>query len=224
MTQLPLGSFPLFNPPGDGRPPEATATLAQSYLDWIAHPNEDGYWKPWSIEGHFSDITVPALHIVAWYNLFQDGSFRNYIGIKAHGANEAARNGQKLITIVGGHAGNGPIIGDVDFGPDSKFDEDGATLDWYDYLFKGAKNQFAGKPVKLFVMGTNQWRDEDDWPVARARNTKYSCTPTARRIRCAATARCRRRRPDRRPRINTSSIRPTPCRRSAGRSAATVPT
>jgi len=173
MTQLPLGSFPLFNPPADGRPPEATATLAQYYLDWIAHPNEDGYWKPWSIEGHFSDIAVPALHIVAWYDLFQDGSFRNYIGIKAHGANEAARNGQKLITVVGGHAGNGPIIGDVDFGPDSKFDEDGATLDWYDYLFKAAKNQFAGKPVKLFVMGANQWRDEDDWPLARARITKY---------------------------------------------------
>ena len=173
MTQLPLGNFPLFNPPADGRPPEATATLAQYYLDWIAHPAEDGYWKQWSIEGHFSDITVPALHIVAWYDLFQDGSFRNYIGIKAHGANEAARNGQRLITVVGGHAGNGPIIGDVDFGPDSKFDEDGATLDWYDYLFKGAKNQFAGKPVKLFVMGANQWRDEDDWPLARARNTKY---------------------------------------------------
>jgi putative CocE/NonD family hydrolase len=173
MAELPLGSFPLFNPPADGRPPEATSTLAQYYLDWIAHPNEDGYWKQWSIEGHFSDITVPALHIVAWYDLFQDGSFRNYIGIKAHGANEAARNGQRLITIVGGHAGNGPIIGDVDFGPDSKFDEDGATLDWYDYLFKGVRNQFAGKPVKLFVMGANQWRDEDDWPLARARNTKY---------------------------------------------------
>jgi putative CocE/NonD family hydrolase len=173
MAELPLGNFPLFNPPADGRPPEATSTLAQYYLDWIAHPNEDGYWKQWSIEGHFSDITVPALHIVAWYDLFQDGSFRNYIGIKAHGANEAARNGQRLITIVGGHAGNGPIIGDVDFGPDSKFDEDGATLDWYDYLFKGVKNQFAGKPVKLFVMGANQWRDEDDWPLARARNTKY---------------------------------------------------
>src|SRR4029453_17458016 len=41
MTQLPLGNFPLFNPPADGRPPEATATLAPYYLDWIAHPSED---------------------------------------------------------------------------------------------------------------------------------------------------------------------------------------
>ena len=43
------------------------------------------------------------------------------------------------------------------------------TFDWYDYLFKGVQNEFAGKPVKFFVMGTNQWRDEDDWPLdARA--------------------------------------------------------
>ena len=56
------------------------------------------------------------LTIAAWYDIFQDGSLRNYIGVKAHGATEAARTGQHLIVIVGGHAGNGPRIGDVDFG------------------------------------------------------------------------------------------------------------
>ena len=29
------------------------------------------------------------------------------------------------------------------------------------------------KPVRIFVMGANQWRDEDDWPLARARSTRY---------------------------------------------------
>ena len=46
-------------------------------------------------------------------------------------------------------------------------------LDWYDYLFKGVQNEFAQKPVRIFVMGLNQWRQEDDWPLARATNTKY---------------------------------------------------
>ena len=76
-------------------------------------------------------------------------------------------------STVGGHAGDGPKIGEVDFGPDSHFDYDAATLAWYDYLFKDAKNEFAGKPVKIFVMGANQWREEDDWPLARAQATKY---------------------------------------------------
>ena len=46
-------------------------------------------------------------------------------------------------------------------------------LKWYDYLFKGVQNEFAGKPVKIFVMGANQWREEDDWPLARAQSTRY---------------------------------------------------
>jgi len=32
------------------------------------------------------------------------------------------------------------------------------------------------KPVKIFVMGTNKWREEEDWPLARARNTEVFST------------------------------------------------
>ena len=54
----------------------------------------------------------------------------------------------------------------MDFGPDAPFDENAITLDWYDHLFKGKQNEFAnGKPVKIFVMGENKWRDEDELAV-----------------------------------------------------------
>jgi uncharacterized protein len=173
MWELPLDTFPLFNPPADGRTLESLQNLAPYYLDWLAHPSYDDYWKALSIEEHFGDIQVPMLTIAAWYDIFQDGSLRNYIGVKTKGGSDAARRGQHLRVIVGGHAGNGPKIGDVDFGQASFFDEDEITLSWYDYLFKGAQNEFAGKPVKIFVMGANHWRDEDDWPLARAQATKY---------------------------------------------------
>ncbi len=172
MWQLPLTSYPLFNFPVTTGVPTSTADLAPYFLDWLAHPTYDDYWKRWSIEEHFADINVPILHIAAWYDIFQGGSLRNYMGIKAHGG-EAARKGQHLLMIIGGHAGGGRKIGEVDFGPQAPFNEDEVTLSWYDYLFKGAQNEFAGKPVKLFVMGTNQWREEDDWPLARAHSTKY---------------------------------------------------
>jgi hypothetical protein len=75
---------------------------------------------------------------------------------------------------IGGHAGGGRKIGEVDFGPAAaEFDENELTLKWYDYLFKGVQNEFGGKPVKIFVMGSNQWREEDDWPLARAQSAKY---------------------------------------------------
>jgi putative CocE/NonD family hydrolase len=172
--KLPLASYPLFNFSDPSAAPISTATLAPYFLDWLAHPTYDQYWKQISIEEHFGDINVPMLSIVAWYDIFQGGSLRNYIGIKAHGGSEAARKGQHLFVTIGGHAGSGRKIGEVDFGPAAaEFDESELTLKWYDYLFKGVQNEFAGKPVKIFVMGANQWREEDDWPLARAQSTKY---------------------------------------------------
>ena len=166
-AKLPLADYPLLDP---GTP----AGLADYYVDWLAHPAFDDYWKQLSIEDHYSQIQVPALHVAAWYDLFQDGSLRNYMGIKAHGGSEAARNGQRLVVIVGGHAGSGPVIGEVDFGKDSVFDEDALALRWYDYLLKGIDNGMGSeKPVQIFVMGKNAWRSEPDWPLERAQSTRY---------------------------------------------------
>jgi len=97
------------------------------------------------------------------------------MGIKAHGGNDAARAGQKLLVTIGGHAGGGRNIGSVDFGDAAaEYDENSITLDWYSYLFLGKQNSFATeKPVKIFVMGENKWRYEDSWPLDRARSTRY---------------------------------------------------
>jgi putative CocE/NonD family hydrolase len=171
---LPLTNYPLFNFSQVQVGNSLTQTISPYFLDWLAHPNYDDYWKRWSIEDHFADINVPALHIVAWYDIFQGGSLRNYMGIKAHGG-PAARAGQQMIVTIGGHAGGPRIVGDVDFGPAAEeLDENDITLDWYEYLFHGVQNRFAKpKPVRIFVMGANTWRDEDDWPLARAKSTRY---------------------------------------------------
>ena len=174
MWSLPLANYPLFNLPHSGAPSVSTSLLAPYFLDWLEHPNYDAYWKSISIQEHYSDIKVPALHIAAWYDIFLGGSLRNYLGIKTHGGSEEARRNQRLLVVVGGHSGNGPKIGDLDFGPSSNFDYDETTLHWYDFLLKGARNEFAtGKPVRIFVLGENQFREEEAWPLARARTTKY---------------------------------------------------
>jgi uncharacterized protein len=172
---LPLAGYPLFNLPKDSGRTDSAVELAPYFLDWLSHPSYDAYWKTWSIEEHYPEITVPALTIAAWYDIFQGGSLRNYAGVKAHGGGDEARRGQRLLVTIGGHAGSGRKIGDVDFGPAAaEFHEEDAILLWYDYLFKGIQNALASeKPVKIFVMGLNQWRQEEDWPLARAHNTKY---------------------------------------------------
>jgi uncharacterized protein len=174
IWKLPLTAYPLFDVPQASPDSDLTRSLAPYFLEWLAHPNYDEYWKRWSIEEHFSDINIPVLTIAAWYDIFLGGSLRNYMGVKLHGNGDVARHGQHLLVMIGGHAGSGRTIGDVDFGPAADFDEDEVILNWYDHLFKNATNQFAtAKPIRIFVMGANQWRDEDDWPLSRARETKY---------------------------------------------------
>jgi hypothetical protein len=171
---LPLTQYPLYNWHLDPGSSSATAELAPYFLDWLSHPLYDDYWKQWSIEENYQNIQVPALHVAAWYDIFLGGSLRNYMGLHAHAGNEEARKGQHLMVIIGGHSGNGRTVGAVDFGPGAPFDENTTILDFYDYLFLGKQNEFAnGKPVKIFVMGKNEWRFEDSWPPARAKETRY---------------------------------------------------
>jgi putative CocE/NonD family hydrolase len=175
VPTLPLANYPVFNfgqLPADA---QLTAVLAPYYLDWLLHPDYDDYWKQWSIEEHFSDIAVPMLQVGGWYDIFNAGTLRNYMGAKAHGSTEAARTQQHLLIEIGGHAGSGRRIGDVDFGSHALENEyTDVILDWYDFLFKGIRNEFStDKPVKLFVMGANEYRQEDDWPPPQARPTRY---------------------------------------------------
>ncbi len=173
-TVLPLSQYPVFNLNTSASGAEMTQALAPYFGDWLAHPDYDAYWKQWSIEENYANIQVPALVIAAWYDIFQGGSLRNYTGIRTHGGTEAARNGTQLVVAIGGHSGWARTVGSVDFGPEAPFDENAITLDWYDFLFKGKQNQFAnGKPVKIFVMGDNKWRDEATWPLERAKQTRY---------------------------------------------------
>ena len=172
---LPLANYSVFNfgqLPADS---QLTAALAPYYLDWLSHPDYDDYWKQWSIEEHFSKIAVPMLQVGAWYDIFNAGTLRNYMGARAHGANEAARSQQHLLIAIGGHAGFGRRIGDIDFGPHAMENTyTDVILDWYDFLCKGARNEFAtDKRVKLFVMGANEYRQQDDWPPPQAQSTKY---------------------------------------------------
>lgn len=174
-STLPLTQYPAFNYASLPAGADATAQLAPYYLDWLAHPNYDAYWKQWSIEEHFSEIRIPALHIGGWYDIFLSGTLRNYMGIKAHGGSDAARNGQRLLVQIGGHAGFGRRIGDVEFGDEAiKFPSTEVLIDWYDFLFKGVQNEFANdKPVRVFVMGANTYHQESDWPPPEAQPTRY---------------------------------------------------
>jgi len=167
IWKLPLTAYPLFEI-------GSSEGLASYFVDWLRHPSYDSYWKQWSIEDNYPKIKVPAYHVGGWYDIFMGGTVRNYVGIKSAGGSDVAKRGQRLLVGPWYHGPFNGKSGDIDFGSEAKGDTDELTLQWYDFVLKGISSGIQGeKPVRIFVMGKNIWRDEDDWPLARAKSNKY---------------------------------------------------
>ena len=152
--------------------------LATYFYAWLAHPDFDDYWKKLCIEDHHADISTPALNIGGWYDIFLGGTIRNYLGMRNSGATDDAKRGQRLVIGPWQHGSRGSsLAGNHYFGIAADamaLGLDQMHLRWYEYWLKGMDNGIMDEPpVKIFVMGDDVWRDEQEWPLARAQNTKY---------------------------------------------------
>src|SRR5260370_33036875 len=120
-TILPLKQYPLFNMQISSDPASWTGKFAPYFLDWIDHPSYDSYWKQWAIEEQYASIQVPALTVAAWYDIFQGGPLKNYLGLKAGAGNPAARAWQRLQVIIGRRARGRRTAGTGGFRPRAPF-------------------------------------------------------------------------------------------------------
>jgi putative CocE/NonD family hydrolase len=166
MEFLPLREFPLLR------------AGAPYFFDWLEHPYYDDYWRAVCIEEHHDKITVPALNVGGWHDIFMGGTIRNYLGMRARGASDSARAGQRLLIGPWHHTlPFNSLVGQVDYGFRSgpvAIDYDGNQLRWFDHWLKGADNG-VGKDasVRLFVMGANEWREYKEWPIPAAETRRY---------------------------------------------------
>ena len=158
--------------------PQFKGERAPYYYDWLAHPEYDDYWKQVSIEESHADIAIPAYNFGGWYDIFMGGTIRNYQRMRELGASDLARSGQRLTIGPWIHGGSPPSVsGEYNFGTraaGAAIDLMGDVLRFYDHVLLGEDNGFADdRPVRLFVMGENAWRREDEWPLSRAVETAY---------------------------------------------------
>jgi putative CocE/NonD family hydrolase len=138
------------------------------WKDWIRHPTYDDYWQSVSNEDKWGEIAAPAFNMGGWYDLYSKATFVNFNGLRQHGRTPEARQ-SKLICGPWPHGLSvSTRCGEVDFGAGSMVDLDGMELRWFDHWLKGIDNGVTEEaPLRLFVMGINQWRDEREWPLAR---------------------------------------------------------
>ena len=163
---LPLKDYPPLRP--------ADARVAAYHFDWLRHPDDDDYWRQWSIRARWSRVTVPALNFEGWYDLFLNGGIENFSGMRKHGGSRHARDGQRLVVGPWVHLGWQQKVGDIDFGTEAASPMPELMLRWYDYWLKGIQNGVDKEPrVRLFVMGANRWRTSNEWPIAGTEYRRY---------------------------------------------------
>ena len=150
------------------------------YFDLLAHPSYDNFWETFDVAAKHAKFEVPAYHLTGWYDSLLNGTLANFSGLRANAGTDHARRNQRLIVGPWTHARPGPNtskIGDVDFGPTAGFDSEALVIRWFRHWMGGAPGTTApdwdGPPVRIFVMGENRWRDEQEWPPARAKATSY---------------------------------------------------
>jgi uncharacterized protein len=151
---------------------------AEFFYDWVAHPEQDVYWDKVNLENFHQEIGVPAFNIGGWYDIFLQGTISNFSRMTKIGKTPGSRQ-QKLLVGPWMHGGRAAwmdkLVGDVDFGhhaSNSYIDMEGMMLDWYDRWLKDEKKGDES-PIRIFVMGENAWRDEEEWPLARTLYTRY---------------------------------------------------
>lgn len=136
--------------------------LAPYVADWLAHPDYDDYWRAIAPRERYDAVTVPALNFGGWYDLFLGGTLANYAAMKG-------RTAQRLVIGPWVHGYNGGVYAERNFGlmaHDAVADVTGEQIRWFDHHLKGVDNGIdRAKPVRIFVMGPDVWRDEDDWPL-----------------------------------------------------------
>jgi putative CocE/NonD family hydrolase len=140
----------------------------------IEHARLDDYWRRICYQDKFDQMDVPALHISGWYDDEQIGTPLNFHGMTTHAATAEARRSQRLLMGPWGHNVNSTAkLGDVDFGSAALIDLRGEQLTWFDRWLRGVGADEPTPPARIFIMGANVWRDEQEWPLARAISTRY---------------------------------------------------
>jgi putative CocE/NonD family hydrolase len=153
-------------------PPRHQPLLEKMWPWWSdiqEHPARDQYWQDLSVIDHAEQVTVPALHIGGWFDIFAANTARSFTELRARAGTEEARNGQRLIIGPWDHLNSTGIYPDRRFGMLADAitqDITGEHVKFFDRWLRGnATAEEAAAPVKIFVMGIDQWRDEQDWPL-----------------------------------------------------------
>jgi len=141
------------------------------FNDWAGNPDADSpYWQAVDGDNRAAQLSAPALLMAGWYDPFLPSQLVDFQKIQA-AADPAIAQATRLVIGPWVHAST--VTWPDGFKPRNyRLESIEPSLPWFDQHLRGEGNPYPA-PVRIYVMGANQWRDEQEWPLARTQYTPF---------------------------------------------------
>jgi uncharacterized protein len=154
------------------------------YYDWLAHPAQDPWWDWADLRNKYDRNRAAVLNLSAWYddNYGPEGATTNFNGLlKSRGGQGDGATHLLLGPWVHGVNNTAKTkSGEREFAANAVIDYDEVVLRWMDHYLRGIDNGVdREKPVRYFVMGSNEWRDAAAWPPVATATSFYLAPGTS---------------------------------------------
>ncbi len=141
------------------------------YRDWLENPTINDYWKRILFApDDFRSMDLPALTVTGWFDGDQPGAMSYWDGMAAH---SPARDQQYLVvgpwTHVQTFVGGALEVGEMKFSGESVLDNNAVHLAFFDRYLKGTAEGYDEPRAKVYVTGSNAWREFTAYPPPEAR-------------------------------------------------------
>ncbi len=127
------------------------------FRKWLEYPDQEHeYWQAVNFSPRVAGVTAPVHLVGGWYDIFLEGQLQDYYALRAAGRTP-------YLTIGGW----------THLNTDGQWESIRAALAWFNTHLKGETEHLRRKPVRLYIMGANEWRDFDSFPPPSTPETLY---------------------------------------------------
>ncbi len=120
------------------------------YREILSHEQAtDSFWTARDHRDAVARVAAPVHLVGGWYDYYLRGLLRDYAALRDAGC-------RPYLTIgPWSHAGAQGLLTGLREG-----------LAWFDVHLRGQRQALRARPVRIFVMGADEWREMDDFPPA----------------------------------------------------------
>lgn len=142
------------------------------YSQYLKNPYPNSFWKAICAQTGVDDFNIPTYFISGWYDPFLRGALDDYQGMLKTPA--SSKSHLSVFTI--GPWGHNPAhkFKEISFGKLASFNPlVMSTLEWFEYWLKEHPSIKQPKPIRYFLMGKNEWKEDAKWPPRNVTYKKY---------------------------------------------------